>query len=216
MKINFSKAFMEKFGDVVFKKKEENLKKNLMPTAWYINLLKYPIDWKTRRKVHLVHWLKDQVESDFIKSIVEKEKFKDVKDLDDRMFSIFRWVCRTLRYVGDKQNWDVGEYWATAQETIEEKKGKGDCEDGAIVTLLLARASGIPHERIKIACGNVKGGGHAWALYTANDGAIYCMDWCYWRDYTGFPMRKSLYELSNYYYGQKIWFAVNDISGYSG
>jgi len=216
MKFNYSKKFIEKHGEVVISRKNELFQEQLIPTAWYIDVYKYMIDWKTRKKVHLVNWLKEQVDSELVQDIVKTKKWNAYEyGSDETMFSIFRFICGRYEYHGDPELWDAKERWATIQESLEEKNGKGDCEDGAIAMLVLARAAGIPEERIKLVVGNVKGGGHAWVTYIADDGVVYCMDWCYWKSYRAFATRKSLYQQPNYFYGQKIWFGVNDISKYS-
>jgi len=215
MKLDASPNFMKKFGDVWRSARNDKLKESLMPTPWYIDLSKYLIDWKTRQKVHLISWLKKQIDSELVKSIVLENEWDNIEDLDKRMFAVFRWVCNRFTYKTDKEIWGTDEHWSTIEESLDIKDGRGDCEDGAVAMFVLARACGIPEDRIKIVTGNVVGGGHCWIVYTANDGAMYCMDWCYWKTFTLFPNRKSLYEQSNYFNGQKIWFGVTDKRGYS-
>lgn len=204
---------MKVFGDTVYDAKNKIFVKQLKPTAWYIDVYNYMIDWKTRKKVHLVNWLKNQlVESDSVLTNILLE-FNLLGDTDDEtILNILRWVKDYYVYVGDVETYDAKEYWATFKESFNLRVG--DCEDGAIAVFLLARTAGIQPEKVKIACGNVVGGGHAYVLYTADDGMQYPIDWCYWTKLYGFERRKSIWEEPNYLFGKDIWFGVNDIEGF--
>lgn len=211
MKIKYSKAFMEKFGETVLNRKNEIFVERLKPTGF--NLFDYLIDWKTRKRVHLVNWLKNQIDGLDVHYIVEQNGWYDL-DNDDKALAILRWVYSNYTYVGDQQLWDVGEKWATFEESYKEKNKEGDCEDGAIAIFVLARKAGIPENRIKLVTSQVVGGGHAFILYTADDGIDYVLDWCYFYDKQDFETRPMFWDLPNYYFGDKIWFAVNDKTGF--
>ncbi|HET6525353.1 transglutaminase-like cysteine peptidase [Sphingopyxis sp.] len=59
-----------------------------------------------------------------------------------------QWVNREIAYVGDDRNYRQRDFWATAEQTIA--RGKGDCEDFAILKMQMLRAAGIDPERMKL------------------------------------------------------------------
>ena len=59
-----------------------------------------------------------------------------------------QWVNREIAYVGDDRNYRQRDFWATAEQTIA--RGKGDCEDFAILKMQMLRAAGIEAERMKL------------------------------------------------------------------
>jgi predicted transglutaminase-like cysteine proteinase len=70
--------------------------------------------------------------------------------LDERelLARVNQWVNRAIAYVGDDRNYRQRDYWATAEQTIA--RGKGDCEDFAILKMQMLRAAGIDGERMKL------------------------------------------------------------------
>jgi len=61
------------------------------------------------------------------------------------------------------------------------RRGKGDCEDGAILMANMMLLSGVPYWRIRLNAGDVEGGGHAYVTYLREtDNEWYILDWCYW------------------------------------
>ena len=115
MKIRYSKAFMEKFGKTVLERKNEIFIERLKPVDF--NLFDYLIDWKTRKRVNLIKWLDEQVTASFGDSIVEENGWKNM-EFDKAALSILRWVKSNYTYVGDLQNWDCDEKWASFPVTI--------------------------------------------------------------------------------------------------
>lgn len=57
-------------------------------------------------------------------------------------------VNRTLAYVEDERNYGERDFWATAGETIA--RGRGDCEDFAILKMQMLRAAGIDADHMKL------------------------------------------------------------------
>lgn len=209
--MKFSNKFMEKFGNLVFSRKNELFQKRLLPTNF--NLFSYLIDWKTRKRVHLVNWLKGQVNDSFGDQLVIDNGWHLMKP-DVAIVSIQKWVINNYSYVGDEVTWDCKEKWATFKESFIQMRGLGDCEDYAIAILVLARKSGIPSDRIKLVAGMVRGGGHAYILYTTETGREVIIDGTYWPDIRSVNQRKTIWQQPNYYYGNQIWFGVNDSVGY--
>lgn len=96
------------------------------------------------------------------------------KNSDEIALRCLKHVARNIIYTKDDK-----EYWQFAYET--QKRGKGDCEDGAILMANMMIMSGVPYWRIRLNTGDVKGGGHAWVTYLREkDNKWYIMDWCYW------------------------------------
>ncbi len=58
------------------------------------------------------------------------------------------WVNREIAYVNDDRNYRQRDFWATAEQTIA--RGKGDCEDFAILKMQMLRAAGVDAERMKL------------------------------------------------------------------
>lgn len=52
-----------------------------------------------------------------------------------------RWVNRTISYQSDTISYGQRDYWATAAESLGERKG--DCEDYAILKMQMLRAAGV-------------------------------------------------------------------------
>ena len=59
-----------------------------------------------------------------------------------------QWVNREIAYVNDDRNYRQRDFWATAEQTIA--RGKGDCEDFAILKMQMLRAAGVDAERMKL------------------------------------------------------------------
>jgi len=126
---------------------------------------------------------------------------------DDTMKSILSAVKRRLRYTPDQKTHNQPEFWQNPEETWQTKKG--DCEDGALLIISLARMAGIPAYRIKLCAGWVinagKKIGHAYCIYLADDGQWKVVDWCY---FPTLSLKKPHKELTDQY--QEIWWTAND------
>lgn len=180
---------------------------NLMEKKWELkNIFNYLLDWRDRKATNLPGWLKQQVEIDNELNTLAHSLIKD--RMENTAVNIQRWIVDNINYTPDKVTWQTDEKWQTAKETYSLKKG--DCEDGAILFLVLCRKAGIPANRVRIVAGDVKGGGHCWSEFLIAPFS-YVMDWCYWPDTSDMNRRKA-YILGkagggNYY---KIWFMCND------
>lgn len=76
--------------------------------------------------------------------------------------SIRDWVGNNIEYEYDSNQFGKTEYWLLPWETIA--KGKGDCEDQAILLCSLLRADGWDSDEVYVVCGLVNNweAGHAW------------------------------------------------------
>jgi hypothetical protein len=158
--------------------------------------------WNTKRpKADKGHKARDGVWID-VRAFYQKDyhlpTFKG--SYDEIAEQALSWVIMNVKYVSDPK-----EFWQYSYETLNRKKG--DCEDGAIVMANIMLMSGIPYWRVRLNCGDVKGGGHAWVTYLREkDDEWYCFDWCYWpNEVTGF--RKKWKNAKKYF---KIWYSWNE------
>jgi len=145
-------------------------------------------------------------------------KWKDLPD-DEKALECQKWVKKYIKYVSDKTQFDLNEYWEYPSETLKTKKG--DCDDQAILNANLMLSAGIPYWKIRIACATVydsKGnemGGHAFVCY-------YIEEKDYWvaHDTTFYPDLRPVKERPDYkdsiLYGKgEIWFSWNKLFCFS-
>ncbi|UTV41514.1 MULTISPECIES: transglutaminase-like cysteine peptidase [Ensifer] len=65
-----------------------------------------------------------------------------------KISGINRTVNRIVRYQPDAENYGAKDYWATPDEILA--RGKGDCEDYAILKMAALKAAGLPSEAMSI------------------------------------------------------------------
>lgn len=65
-----------------------------------------------------------------------------------KISGINRTVNRIVRYQPDAENYGSKDYWATPDEILA--RGKGDCEDYAILKMAALKAAGLPSEAMSI------------------------------------------------------------------
>lgn len=70
------------------------------------------------------------------------------ESLRDMAFNVNKYVNTTVRYVEDKNNYGVSDYWATPDEFFA--RNAGDCEDFAIAKYAALKALGVPEERMRL------------------------------------------------------------------
>ncbi|MBA3941792.1 MAG: hypothetical protein C0520_11325 [Sphingopyxis sp.] len=72
------------------------------------------------------------------------------RDLGDAeiLRRVNQWVNRRIAYVDDDRNYGQSDFWATAEQTIA--RGRGDCEDFAILKMQMLAAAGIDRDRVKL------------------------------------------------------------------
>lgn len=66
----------------------------------------------------------------------------------DKLQRVNAFVNAQIAYVADDRNYGQRDLWATAGQTIA--RGKGDCEDFAILKMHMLRAAGIDPKRMKL------------------------------------------------------------------
>lgn len=114
--------------------------------------------------------------------------WRDLPD-DEKALKAQKWVANSIKYVSDKTEFGMNEYWCYPQELL--KTRRGDCDDGAILIANLILASGVPYWKIRLAAGTVYDrlgnelGGHAYVTYYREKKDDWCaLDWCFYQDST--------------------------------
>lgn len=150
---------------------------------------------------------------EILKEIITKYRLKKSSH-DQTAHAIQKWVVRYLTYKYDSESSNCPEFWQFPFETVQSQIG--DCEDGAILIASLCINAGIPPFRVKIAAGYVQSaptapqGGHAYAIYLADDGNWRILDWCYYEDSRTPVNRKPLAKNGGYRNCYKdVWFTFN-------
>ena len=170
MIIRYSKDLMKKFGNVIYNYFLSKFRK--INRRYYIRGYGYGL-------IDLKSFCKECINDPVLykKAMTLKKAYGN--DMDDLAIHIVRYVRNRLTYKSDQSVWNVPEYWQIARVTYD--KRSGDCEDGSLLILTLARLAGIPSNRIFLNCGMMKDGfGHAYITYRSNDGIEYILDWCYY------------------------------------
>ena len=109
-------------------------------------IVTYIVNSDYRKAVHLKSWIKEQVDLPDTPLQSVLDSIKTYEDPDKQMYEVYYWVRKNIKYVPDSTQWNMSEYWQTAEET--ESLRTGDCEDGAILMYVLARLKGIPANRL--------------------------------------------------------------------
>ena len=198
------------------------------------NFINYVVDSKYRKSVRLTSWLERQVKD----ARTHEGALKLAQDLkgkthDSTMSRILRWSRNKKQFstgniyykTDTNSQWKMTEKWQTFDITLSYLEG--DCEDGAILMYVLARLNGVPANRLWLAAGAVKGGGHCWLCYMPDEYPLNLvfLDWCYWVNTSSINTRnkfkiidQTIYEFkenggqgeqipSKYY---NIWFVFNE------
>jgi len=130
--------------------------------------------------------------------------WKDLPD-DQKAFKCLEWVINNIKYVSDKTEYGLEEYWALPFETLSTRKD--DCDGGSVLLANLMLACGIPYWRVRLVASDTIAGGHCWVSYYREESDDWCaLDWCF------FPVKQSIKARPNYKndknYGE-IWFSFN-------
>jgi predicted transglutaminase-like cysteine proteinase len=208
MKLQFSPKLVAKL------RKDNTLDKVLSyikDKTLFNTIVKWVTNWKYKNvRVNLCEWVKEN-------AIVPEEVQNDLKHLKEAPLSdktiqeVLLYVRSNLTYKGDKEVWEVNEYWQPT--TITWRKKTGDCEDGAILIYAILNWLGYSDDRVFIVAGDVKGGGHCYVVYMDEDALEYPIDWCYWYNQS-VQMFVPYVLRTEYYGGNREWFRVNKTSSY--
>ena len=203
IEIKFSPELMAKYGNYVIQQKD---KWRIPKAIWY------KLDWRNDKLRNLHKWFCESLEEigEDSKFMAKVTFFNTIKDPNLKAVAILRYVKRILTYISDETVWYVKEKWQTPLETWTIRTG--DCEDGAILLAAFFSICGISSKQWSVVCGDVKGGGHAYFLFTSNLNAItYVLDWCYWYNSDTIPKRKTFFKDLKYY---DVWFGFNNMKSW--
>jgi len=134
--------------------------------------------------------------------IVKKLKLDGLSD-DDKAFACFKWVRKNISYKFDDKNFGSSEYWSFPYETLAKKAG--DCDSQSILLANLCLVAGIDYYKLRLTCGPVKGGYHAFLTYYNSEGIWIVLDTTYWANTLHPSKRKSYHEEKKYF--DTIWFS---------
>jgi len=194
--------------------KRIDLQNYLKERSLFETIIYWMIDWKTRRSVKLKSWINVCLNEKVLDDIIKDNSLSNIKDWSNtrKVKRVLQLVNKSITYKRDKDVWDCGDKWQRPAETWNLKTG--DCEDGAILIYCLLNKLGVPDRLLRIACGDVDGGGHAYVVFRSDEDSLeYPVDWCYWyRDSVGI---RTPYVIRNEYFnGKKEWFSFNSHSSY--
>ena len=192
---------MNKIERVLMQEKYKYIEVN----GWIQTIYHYIIDSKFRTAKRLNQFLNEQLTNPdpTLKTLALSLRKGDV---DDTIINILRWVKKNVVYTSDTKQYGKNEYWATAIETITNKKG--DCDDMNSLIYLLARLAGIGSSILDCAIGDVVGGGHFWVLYySTTHNKLVAIDSTYYYNSKQIKIRQP-FNLGNKY--KKIWYIFNE------
>ena len=206
----YSEALMRKFGSTVHSCLDSNWVNRIY--YWIVDRL------NGSNLINLTYWLAPQIASPLraLEEYVIYRKWKEM-DQDKAVIEILKYVHANCKYIGDHEKDKVADRWQVADETFLEKSG--DCEDGAVLILVLCRLAGIPYTRIRLAASHVANpyngmmAGHAYVKYkpefkaTGDDDTWVVLDWCWFYDHRAIGWRSKFKNLNTY---REAWFEVND------
>lgn len=208
----FDKEFMKRHAPVIGE---------YVQSSYANKILTWIIDAKYRKAVWLSNWIKEQVDNPSGRVVELAKAINTGADDDETIINILRVVHGYLLYVGDPEAWKMSDYWQTGKETLTLRTG--DCEDGAILIYLLARAKGISATKLQLWCGSVTVGGHCVLMYRPMAYPLnwVMIDWCYWYDDRGVDERNMYYVDGNTMFGfqrngkidgnyLRMWFCFNE------
>lgn len=203
----FSKELMDKFKSAVISGLEDNLE---LKEAYHRT------DSDSLSRVNVRKWFKDAHDNhstntaELAKQIMLEH---EGKTNDQLAIILLKEVVRRITYKRDEERFGKLEYWQKPDETLA--NGEGDCEDGAVLLMSLMLHCGFPREQIRMWCGSVQGGGHAYTCYVAeHDGVEYVLDWCYWLSYRPIGVNRVPVRSNNKYLNR--WFGVTYKKSYAG
>lgn len=132
---------------------------------------------------------------------------------DQKAYLALQWVQKNIKYVSDKKQFGLPEFWQLPSETLSLKKG--DCEDGAILMANFLTVLGVPSWKIRLTAGlTTAKEGHAWLTYYCSKTKRWvALDWCYHP--SDLPIQDRLdYKDTGLY--AKVWFSWTRDQAYFG
>ena len=197
---------IQDYSEMLVALKKTDAKAEYWNNRWPKNKVLYKIDGQHSCDVRNLIFTKSHV----LQSVANSIKGQSINQ-DDIMKKVLKWTIMNIKYKTDQQLYGQPELWQNPEVTYSRKQG--DCEDGALLMITLARLCGIPAYKIKLCAGFVKTGtkgkeGHAYCIYLADDEKWYTLDWCYWKNESLNNFKKKPHSQNPNYID--IWWTAND------
>lgn len=192
--LTFSKAMLDKWAGLIYPELQKRY-------VVYDNYFKTKS--KDAFRTNINDWLASCY--DISKEALEQTLIKYGligKSYDETMRNILIFVQRNIVYKPDIERYKMDDYWQTPSETLLLQTG--DCEDGSVLIICLAKKAGVPTDRYWLQWGAVLSGiGHAYTIYLRQDDAEeVVLDWCFWFNRLVINLRKWFGAEERY---GKIW-----------
>jgi len=165
---------------------------DIAPNAYYRGQVALQLDYDTAKTLTVTATCEDSTDSDALtinamlpravhdevaklfitpNDPVIKAKVKEILSSKPFWISDWKalrdWVGNNIEYEYDSVSHGYKEYWQLPRETL--MRGKGDCEDQAILLASMLRACGYGADEVYVVCGIVPDGGHAWVSFKIID-----------------------------------------------
>ena len=123
---------------------------------------------------------------------------------DQKALACLKWVINNIKYLSDKSQFNLIEYWMYPQESLHVRAG--DCDDGAILLANLMLVLGIPQWKIRIVAGwTFDHQGHCYVTYYCEETEKWvALDWCFYPNTKKIKDRRD-YKNSGIY--ADVWFS---------
>ena len=130
---------------------------------------------------------------------------------DEKAFYGLMWMIKNIKYITDKDQFGMNEYWDDSWEVV--KNLKADCEGGAFLLYDILRSNEVPAWKLRLSAGYVKLNdqkvGHAYLTYYFEEKDKWVtLDWCFKVNSLLIFERKE-YKDEEYYLD--TWFSWNEL-----
>jgi transglutaminase-like putative cysteine protease len=181
---------------------------------WYWTLYNYYVDSQFRTQKRLDLFLKEQIanpDPDVLK--LANELRKGIKNSDELIIKILKWVRENITYKSDSANFGKVEYWATAKETLTMKADDCDGINGLIHVLFRLASAEVMDNYFFSCIGDVRmpdgsNTGHYWNIYfSGKTGKWYTIDGTYYPNLTEIKKGRAEYKIGDKYLN--VWYYFN-------
>lgn len=173
--------------------------------------------YNTKYPTHNLSYRKKVFDKEFkidIRQFLNKNNYKlpkiDGTSDDEIALNSLKWIIKNIKYISDKKQYNLNEYWADSWEVLETKID--DCDGGAFLLYDIMRKNEIPAWKIRVTCGSINdnhiSGGHCFIVYfIESEEKWVLLDWCFYPNTSVLSERKD-YKNENYY--KNAWFSFNE------
>ena len=195
-----------------------DVQEHLVEVTRFETIIFWLISSDARTRTNLASWfrrtLDDTDASKFIEDLLVLHPNLLTYPNVTKVKVVLDYVNKNIKYVSDGTKWKLVDKWQTPEETWNSKTG--DCEDGAMLIYSILRYIGVPEVLLRIAVGDVKGGGHCYVVWRSDENGLeYPIDWCYWYSISN-QLRIRYSARDDYLFGKSEWFSFNYKNTYKG